>query len=102
MYRPKQETLLQKFNRTDPFKLLNKRNMQKGITKVVRWEDDLKKQYPERFGRKWQRSELEDDQYDPALYPERYIDEKDDGEIMELESGWNDNIKFANWYRDNK
>lgn len=35
MYRPKQETLLQKFNRTDPFKLLNKRNMQKGNTPFI-------------------------------------------------------------------
>jgi hypothetical protein len=76
--------------------------MQKGITKVAIWEDDLRKQYPERFGRKWLRSELEDDQYDPALYPERYIVEEDDIEITELESGWNDNIKYADWYRDNK
>ena len=39
MYRPKQETLLQKFNRTDPFKLLNKRKMQKGITPFVKTDE---------------------------------------------------------------
>ena len=76
--------------------------MQKGITGVVKWDDDLRNQYPERFGKKWLRSELEDDQYDPALYPERYIVDEDDNEAIELESGWNDNIKVINWYRDNK
>lgn len=60
----------------------------------------LRKKYPERFDVYFDKWELGEEQFDPALHPDRLIQEEDDS--FELESGLNDNIKVADWYRDNK
>lgn len=65
------------------------------------WDTNwLRKKYPERFDTYYDKWELGEEQFDPALYPDRFIQEEE--ESLELESELNDNIKAADWYRDNK
>lgn len=65
------------------------------------WDTNwLRGKYPERFDSYFDKWELGEEQFDPALHPDRFIQEEEDS--LELESGLNDNIKVADWYRDNK
>lgn len=65
------------------------------------WDTNwLREIYPERFDTYFDKWELGEEQFDPALHPDRFIQEEEDS--LELESGLNDNIKVADWYRDNK
>jgi hypothetical protein len=60
----------------------------------------LSKLYPSRYYDFYEKWELGEEQFDPALHPDRLIREEE--ESLELESELNDNIKVADWYRDNK
>ena len=65
------------------------------------WDTDwLRRKYPDRFESYFDKWELGDEQFDPALFPDKYIQEEEDS--VELESELNDNIRVIDWYRDNK
>ena len=65
------------------------------------WDTNwLREKYPERFDSYFDKWELGEEQFDPALHLDRFIQEEEDS--LELESGLNDNTKVADWYRDNK